>query len=138
MFKIPPVIAAPPVDSTLANVIPKSGEVVNLSRIYFEHDRTDFMPRAMLQLKQLYDFLKRYPDMRVEIIGHTDTVGSTEYNQKLSANRSLAVITWLIAKGIKKDRLISSGQGSNTPISTNATPLGRSMNRRVEVKIISL
>jgi len=138
LFKIPPIIAVPPVDSTLAHYLPKAGGIVSLSRIYFEHDRTDFMPRALLQLRQLLDFLNRYPEMKIEIIGHTDNVGGMEYNQVLSAKRSKAVMSWLIAKGIRKERMSSSGMGSSLPISSNATSLGRSQNRRVEVKIISL
>ena len=76
--------------------------------------------------------------MHIEIIGHTDNMGTDEYNQNLSIRRSAAVVTWLVAKGIKRDRLISSGFGSSQPISTNFTSLGRSQNRRVEIKVLSL
>ncbi len=138
LFKIPPIIIPPPMDSTLANFIPKPGQIVTLSRIYFEHDRTDFMPRALIQLDQLWAFLNKYPTMHVEIIGHTDNVGSTEYNKQLSIRRSEAVVNWLVKKGVKKERLSSSGFGSTQPISTNFTSLGRSQNRRVEIKVISM
>ncbi|MEO5905807.1 MAG: OmpA family protein, partial [Saprospiraceae bacterium] len=138
LFKIPPILKTPPADSPLANYLPSEGGIVNLSRIYFEHDRTDFMPQAVIQLKQLLDFLKRYPDLQVEIRGHTDNVGTDDYNQILSQRRSVAVVSWLVTKGIAKNRLISSGFGSSEPISTNATSAGRSQNRRVEVKVISL
>ena len=111
---------------------------MTLSRIYFEHDRTDFMPRALIQLDQLLAFLHQYPDMTIEIIGHTDNVGSVEYNQNLSIRRSAAVVNWLVKKGISKERLRSSGFGSTQPISTNMTSLGRSQNRRVEIKVISI
>lgn len=138
LFKIPPIIKTPPSDSPLANYYPKEGGIIKLSRIYFEHDRTDFMPQAMIQLKQLLEFLNRYHEIKVEIRGHTDNVGSDSYNQNLSERRSAAVVNWLVLKGILRERLISSGFGSKEPISTNETSVGRSQNRRVEVKVISL
>ncbi len=138
LFKIPPVITPPQIESPLDHFIPKAGEIVSLSRIYFEHDRSDFMPRAMIQLQQLLAFLKKHPTMRIEIIGHTDMVGSVGYNQQLSLRRSTAVMQWLVAKGISRERLQSSGMGSTQPVSTNTTPAGRSQNRRVEIKVISL
>lgn len=138
LFKIPPILPTPPSESPLSDFDPKSGGVVSLSRIYFEHDRIDFMPRGLIQLQQLFEFLSRYPDMRVEIIGHTDNVGSPEYNQQLSERRSREVVSWLVSKGLDRNRLVSSGSGSSEPISSNITSLGRSQNRRVEVKIISL
>lgn len=138
LFKIPPIIKPPPNDSPLTNFIPMEGGIVNLSRIYFEHDRTDFMPQALIQLKQLLEFLNRYPDVKVEIRGHTDNVGGAEYNQDLSERRSAAVVKWLIGKGIKSHRLVSTGFGSRDPLASNDTSAGRSKNRRVEVKVISL
>lgn len=138
LFKIPPIIIPPPSDSPLTDFIPHPGEIVTLSRIYFEHDRTDFMPRALIQLDQLLAFMNQYPDMTIEIIGHTDNVGSSEYNQNLSIRRSAAVVTWLVKKGINKERLRSSGFGSTQPVSTNTTSEGRGQNRRVEIKVISI
>lgn len=138
LFKIPPIIIPPPNDSPLTDFIPKPGEIVTLSRIYFEYDRVDFMPRALIQLDQLLAFLKKYPTMHIDIIGHTDNMGSIEYNQQLSMRRSAAVVNWLVAKGINRNRLISSGFGSSQPINTNFTSLGRSQNRRVEIKVLSL
>lgn len=138
LFKIPPVIKAPVTESPLTNFIPGKGGSVSLSKIYFEHDRTDFLPQAQIQLRQLLDFLKRYPDIHVEIRGHTDSVGTSAYNQDLSERRSKAVVHWLIQKGIHPERLTSSGAGSNEPVSLNTTSKGRSQNRRVEVKITRL
>ena len=138
LFKIPPIIIPPQYDSPLENFIPRPGQIVNLSRIYFEYDRSDFMPRALIQLDQLLAFLNKYPDMHVEIIGHTDKMGTDEYNQQLSMRRSTAVLNWLVAKGIKKERLRATGFGSSQPISTNATSEGRALNRRVEIKVLSL
>lgn len=138
LFKIPPILTAPVLPSPLRNYTPKVGEVVSLSRIYFEHDRADFLPNALVQLDQLLTFVKKYPSMRIEIIGHTDLVGSPEYNMGLSVRRAIAVRNWLVEKGIQPGRLTTSGKGSTMPIADNDTSQGRSFNRRVEIKVLSL
>ena len=138
LFKVPPIVPAPPTPSPFKNFVPKPGEIVTLANIYFEHDRTDFMPRAMIQLNDLLAFLKKYPSMKVEIIGHTDNTGTPEYNQDLSMRRSAAVLSWLKSKGISAQRMKSSGYGATQPIGTNYTSSGRGLNRRVEIKVISL
>ncbi len=138
LFKIPPILTVPVSDSPLSTFIPEAGEIVTLSRIYFEYDRTDFMPRALIQLKQLLAFLQQHPSMTIEVIGHTDIAGTIEYNQDLSERRSQAVVKWLISKNIDPLRLRSSGKGSSEPIATNETSVGRSQNRRVDIKVISL
>ncbi len=138
LYKIPPIIIPTHIESPLDNFKPKPGEIVTLSRIYFEHDRVDFMPRALVQLDQLFAFLQKYPNMTIEIIGHTDNVGYQAYNQQLSIRRSVAVVNWLVRKGVDSKRLHASGFGSDQPISTNYTSKGRSLNRRVEIKVISL
>ncbi|MEO6131755.1 MAG: OmpA family protein [Saprospiraceae bacterium] len=136
LFKIPPILKTPASDSPLSTFIPKEGEIVTLGRIYFEYDRTDFMPQALIQLKQLLAFIQQHPTMKIEIIGHTDIAGTTAYNMDLSERRSKAVLKWLISKGITQNRLMSSGKGSTEPIETNETAIGRSHNRRVEIKVI--
>lgn len=138
LFKIPPILPPPPMNSPLNGYKPKLGEIVSLSRIFFEHDRADFLPRAVAQLEQLLDFLKRHPAVHIEIIGHTDIVGTPEYNQQLSLRRSKAVLDWLAAHGIRRERLSYSGYGSSQPLATNDTSLGRSQNRRVEIKVTRL
>ncbi len=138
LFKIPPVLPLPLADSPLRDYKPRVGEIVTLSRIYFEYDRADFLPRALIQLEQLLNFMRRYPRMHIEVIGHTDIMGSVEYNQQLSLRRARAVQDWLVAKGIKQDRLSFTGYGSTQPVATNETSLGRSQNRRVEIKVTRL
>jgi outer membrane protein OmpA-like peptidoglycan-associated protein len=138
LYKIPPLINPPASDSPLKNYIPKAGESVVLSSIYFEHDRTDFMPRALIQLNELLAFLKKYPTLHIEIIGHTDNVGTTEYNQQLSVKRAGAVAWFLKKRGIDAKRLTSSGVGATQPVGSNFTSIGKSQNRRVEIKVIRL
>jgi outer membrane protein OmpA-like peptidoglycan-associated protein len=138
LFKIPPILEAPVYVSPLTNYIPKKGESITLSSIYFEHDRTDFMPRAVIELNSLLTFLKKYPTLRIDIIGHTDNVGTVDYNQHLSVRRAEAVVNWLKLRGIKTDRMQFSGKGDTQPVSSNWTSEGRGQNRRVEIRVVSL
>lgn len=135
LYKIPPILKVPESDSPLQHYIPKAGEVITLGNIYFEHDRTDFMPRALVQLNELLAFLKKYPSVEIEIRGHTDNVGTPAYNQDLSKRRSGAVAWFLKKRGIGASRLTTLGFGATQPVSTNETSLGRSQNRRVEIKV---
>jgi OOP family OmpA-OmpF porin len=74
--------------------------------------------------------------MKVRIAGHTDNIGSEEYNQRLSEARAKAVYEYLISRGISADRLSYIGYGESRPIDTNETSEGRQNNRRVELEII--
>lgn len=77
----------------------------------------------------------QYPDVKVSIEGHTDNTGKPEANQKLSENRSAAVKTYLVGKGINADRLSTKGYGADQPIEDNKTAAGKAKNRRVEFKL---
>lgn len=87
-------------------------------------------------LDQAIDALKRYPDIKVELDGHTDSVGTDAYNQKLSERRAQIVDDYLIAHGIDSSRISAvKGFGESQPIDTNATKEGRARNRRTEMKV---
>ena len=73
------------------------------------------------------------PGLKVEIAGHTDDFGSVQYNQSLSEKRARAVQEYLVAQGIRSDRLLPVGRGETMPIASNATEEGRAKNRRVEL-----
>jgi len=77
-----------------------------------------------------------WPEIRVEVGGHTDSQGDAGYNQKLSEGRARAVRDYLIRRGVAADRLVARGYGENRPIADNATEMGREMNRRVELTAI--
>jgi len=83
------------------------------------------------------DYLNTNPNLKIEIGGHTDNVGSKAYNKTLSENRAKSVYTYLISKGIDKDRLSYKGYDFSIPIADNATEEGRALNRRTEFKVIS-
>jgi len=138
LFKVPPILKVPERDSPLLHYHPRVGEIVSLGNIYFEYDRADFMPRAVLQLNDLLAFMLKYPTIKIEIRGHTDIMGSPEYNLDLSQKRAGAVAWFLKKRGVEPERLKTVGFGAIQPSDTNATASGRSLNRRVEIKILSL
>ena len=84
----------------------------------------------------MYMFLERNKDVRIKIIGHTDSVGSDAANQKLSEGRAAAVREDLIKRGILADRIEAEGRGESQPVDTNETEEGRQNNRRVEIEIL--
>jgi outer membrane protein OmpA-like peptidoglycan-associated protein len=79
--------------------------------------------------------LEEYEKTTVDVLGHTDSVGSETYNQKLSENRARSVAEYLASQGVQSARLLIAGRGESQPIASNATPEGRARNRRVEIQI---
>ncbi len=113
-----------------------SGNVVVLNNIFFDYKKTEFSKYSETELKVVADFMIKNPFVEVEIGGHTDSIGSEAYNQKLSETRALAVKTFLENSGVESKRLLSKGYNFSKPISTNQTPEGRQLNRRTEFMIV--
>lgn len=88
----------------------------------------------MKPLNEVVAILKQYPAVVISVEGHTDNVGKTAANKKLSQRRADAIKAYLIKQGIAADRLAAAGFGSEQPVASNATAKGRSENRRVEIK----
>lgn len=105
--------------------------------IHFEFDKTVIQRESFPILNELADVLREYPLLRVRIEGHTDSVGDTSYNQKLSERRALAVRDYLVGAGIEADRLSWAGYGESRPIASNDTAAGRAKNRRTEFPILN-
>jgi outer membrane protein OmpA-like peptidoglycan-associated protein len=103
--------------------------------ILFDFDRADLRPEARNNLRQLADNLRQYDRTEVLIIGHTDNVGTAEYNQGLSERRAQSAANYVIQQGIASQRISTRGMGLHDPIASNATAEGRQLNRRVEVVI---
>ena len=85
------------------------------------------------------DLVGKVKGINLEVIiavGHTDSVGSDAYNQKLSVKRSDAVKAYLVSKGIEKNRVYTEGKGEKQPVADNKTSAGRSKNRRVEIEVV--
>ena len=114
----------------------KKGEVFIVKNLHFATNKTRILSRSEEALNDLYMYLARNPQVRIKIIGHTDSVGKDEANQKLSDGRANAVMQDLIERGISADRLQAEGRGETQPIDTNDTEEGRQNNRRVEIEIL--
>ena len=105
--------------------------------IQFETGKSTLIPGSFSYLDEFYDTLKTYPDMIVEIGGHTDKIGDNHSNQKLSEARANVVRAYLLEKGIAPGRITAVGYGEMRPVASNDTPEGRQQNRRTEVKILN-
>ena len=107
---------------------------VDLQMIFFTVNRADIRPESDVALTAIAEVLKRHPDWRFSIQGHTDSQADDAYNLDLSKRRAAAVRTALIERfAIAGDRLESEGYGETRPIADNATLEGRARNRRVEL-----
>lgn len=126
---------------------PRAGEQVDengcavdqkfiLRGVKFEFDSDRLTPAARGILNDVATTLQAYPNVDVELGGHTDSIGSDAYNQGLSERRANAVKTYLIGRGISAGRMTPVGYGESMPIADNGTEEGREENRRVELKVI--
>jgi len=113
------------------------GERIVLNNVLFDFDKYDLRPESIKELDNWVKFLTNNPTLKIEISGHTDNKGTSEYNKILSKNRAKAVQDYFIEKGISKDRMKCKGYGFDQPIATNQTDEGRQKNRRTEIKITS-
>lgn len=111
------------------------GLVVTLGDVLFETGKADLKGGAAVNLAKLSAFLTQHPDRTVTIEGHTDSVGSEDYNQGLSQRRANSVQQFLVSQGIAANRLTAIGKGESFPVASNDDNAGRQMNRRVEVVI---
>jgi outer membrane protein OmpA-like peptidoglycan-associated protein len=103
--------------------------------ILFDFDSAAIRAGLQADLRALARNLQQYPDTTVDVIGHTDSDGSPEYNMDLSSRRASAVAGVLLEEGVSPARVRSFGRGEEQPVATNLTPEGRAQNRRVEVII---
>lgn len=115
------------------------GAKVVVKNIFFDSNRSTLRPESKLEMKRTIDFLKKYPNMVIEISGHTDNAGSEKLNQKLSEARAKSVKEYLVKHGeINEARLKTIGHGAEFPIGNNDTEEGRQKNRRTEFTIIKI
>ncbi len=100
--------------------------------ITFDVGKSTIKPESMGEINRIAQLMKDNPDLKFSVEGHTDNTGSAATNQKLSDERSAAVVAKLVEQGIAKERLKSSGKGQSSPVADNSTDEGRAKNRRVE------
>jgi outer membrane protein OmpA-like peptidoglycan-associated protein len=107
------------------------------SGLLYDFDSDVVKPDARTNLRELASSLGKYPDSDLIIIGHTDQVGSSEYNQRLSERRASAAARYLVSQGVSGSRVATRGLGETEPVESNETEAGRAANRRVEVAIFA-
>jgi outer membrane protein OmpA-like peptidoglycan-associated protein len=115
----------------------KSSDVaVRLNNIFFDYNTFQLQEESFPELDRLVSVIDSTPGARVEIDGYTDDQGSDSYNQELSVRRAQAVVDYLVAHGIPRNRLVPRGFGKSKPVATNDTDEGRAQNRRVEFRFL--
>lgn len=103
------------------------------NEVSFDFDRADIKPSFQPSLDKLAAVIGKYDRTVVHIVGHTDSTGPDDYNQRLSERRARAVADYLISRGVSAARLRTEGRGEREPRDSNATEAGRQLNRRVEI-----
>jgi len=113
-----------------------AGNKIDVHDIQFETNSAEILPECMIAIETIAKLLLDYPDMRLEVQGHTDNDGSQSANVALSKKRAQAVVEHLVAIGIAEKRLMAVGKGASEPLQPNDSEEGKAQNRRVTFKII--
>ena len=111
------------------------GLIVNVSDVLFDTGSATLKPGAREKLARVAGILASHPDLKIEIEGHTDSVGGDDYNQRLSEHRAESVRAYLVQQKITPTSVDAEGFGESRPVASNATPAGRQQNRRVELVV---
>ncbi len=117
-----------------ADRLEESETAIRFNNIFFDFDKYELRKESFLELKRWVDFLKKNERLTPEVQGHTDSIGTDDYNLNLSKKRAQAVANYLVQQGIKPERISSTGFGESKPIAPNDSDAGRQMNRRVEIR----
>jgi outer membrane protein OmpA-like peptidoglycan-associated protein len=113
------------------------GSSIVLKNIFFDFNQASLRPESINELQRLIKLMNEISTLKIEISGHTDNIGSSQYNKTLSERRAKAVVDYLIENGISANRLTYKGYGFDMPVAPNDTDEGRQQNRRTEFKVIS-
>jgi len=127
---------APPPPPPPAPAAPTSEKVTYAADAFFDFDKYVLKPEGKAKLD---DLVSKMGGMNLEVViavGHTDNIGTKEYNQGLSIRRANAVKEYLVSKGVEKNRVYTEGKGLTQPIASNKTAEGRAKNRRVEIEVV--
>ena len=126
----PPVVAAAPAAK------PAAQKVAYAADTFFDFDKSVIKPEGQAKLDDLVAKTKGIALEVIIAVGHTDSVGTPQYNQGLSERRASAVKAYLVSKGIAANRIYTEGKGEKDPIASNSTAEGRAKNRRVEIEVV--
>lgn len=111
------------------------GLIVNMSDVLFDFGKYSLKEGTKEKLARVAGIIESHPGLRLEVDGYTDSIGSDEYNMKLSQNRADTVRLYLVDQGINPDNIMSKGYGKDDPVADNKTAAGRQKNRRVELVV---
>lgn len=111
------------------------GLIVNMPNVLFAFDKYQLKPEAKVKLAKVSGILLAYPDLKLQVEGYTDSIGSDSYNDKLSNERADSVRDFLVAQGVQSNDISAQGYGKSDPIASNETAEGRQQNRRVQLVV---
>jgi outer membrane protein OmpA-like peptidoglycan-associated protein len=111
------------------------GLIVNISDVLFDFNKYTLKPGAREKLAKVSGILLAYPGLKIQLEGHTDAIGTDEYNQTLSEQRATAVQTYMVSQGVPANMVTAIGLGKADPVASNDTPTGRQQNRRVDMVV---
>jgi OOP family OmpA-OmpF porin len=116
--------------------VPTSEKVTYAADAFFDFDKSVLKPEGRAKLD---DLIAKMGGINLEVViavGHTDSIGTDAYNQRLSLRRAAAVKNYLVSKGVEKNRVYTEGKGEKQPVADNKTAAGRAKNRRVEIEVV--
>jgi OOP family OmpA-OmpF porin len=128
------VVAAP--KAAAAAPVAAASKVTYAADAFFDFDKSVLKPAGKAKLDDLVSKVKGINLEVIIAVGHTDSIGTDAYNQKLSVRRAESVKAYLISKGIEKNRIYTEGKGEKQPVADNKTKEGRAKNRRVEIEVV--
>jgi OmpA-OmpF porin, OOP family len=128
------ITAASPDD--IRKALEKDGKVVISGGVLFETDSAKLAPSATDLVRRISEVMKQNPNLKISVVGHTDSTGDYNYNIQLSERRAKAFADALVKDGVAANRLTAVGVGPQSPVATNDTPEGRAQNRRVELVVM--
>lgn len=116
----------------------RPGQLLRLYNIYFAQGDYQILDESQQEISELVMLLNQYPDMKIQLEGHTDRLGGRRANMELSENRVLEIKKYLVNQGIHHKRVRTAAFGGSKPISSENNEESRQMNRRVEIRILSI
>jgi OmpA-OmpF porin, OOP family len=120
----------------IKKALEKDGKVVIGGGVLFETDSAKLAPSAADLVRRISEVMKKNPNLKISVVGHTDSTGDYNYNIQLSERRAKAFADALIKDGVAANRLTAVGVGPQSPVATNDTAEGRAKNRRVELVVM--
>jgi OOP family OmpA-OmpF porin len=132
----PAPVAPPAAAPAVIAPVPSSEKVTYAADAFFDFDKAILKPEAKTKLD---DLVSKTKEINLEVIiavGHTDSVGTDAYNDKLSVRRAESIKTYLTSKGLEANRVYTEGKGKKQPVADNKTAEGRAKNRRVEIEVV--